>query len=72
MAYEFRASELVLSYQKASDIDHVEGGFVHLKKYGTRGDYIKKAMIMAIAGKVSDNGGEQHGAGGVYFGPGSV
>ncbi|RYP68317.1 hypothetical protein DL769_005541 [Monosporascus sp. CRB-8-3] len=71
MAYEFRANELVPGYQKASDVEHVEGEFVHPKKVGAIGGYIKKAIIVAIAGKLSDNGGEQHGAGSVYFGPGS-
>ncbi|CAJ2505468.1 Uu.00g128620.m01.CDS01 [Anthostomella pinea] len=71
MARLFNPKEYVPDYEKASDLEHIQGKYVHPKVTGLADGHAKDEIIIVIAGKVSRNGGSRYGAGGVFFGPGS-
>ncbi|KAI1074369.1 hypothetical protein F5B20DRAFT_586384 [Whalleya microplaca] len=69
MMEQFDPKNYVPAYQKASDLEHVKGMWVHPKVAGTDQGYAKDEIIVAIAGKPSYNGEKLHGASSIYFGP---
>ncbi|KAI2620596.1 hypothetical protein GGR54DRAFT_639628 [Hypoxylon sp. NC1633] len=70
MAKRFNPRQYVPSYEKANDLEHVVGTWVHPKTIQTPSGYAEDEVIVSITGIISPKGG-MRGVRGEHYGPGN-